>query len=123
MTLVDTSVWIDHLDRSSGALSALLRDEEVLCHVLIIGELACGHLRNRSEILTLLDVLPRVEMVDHSEALGFVETHRLAGTGLGWIDVHLLAAARLARATLWTKDRRLHVAAERVGSAWREGEQ
>ena len=105
--LVDTSVWVDHLRRGDPALSILLSREEVECHPFIIGELACGFLRRRSEVLPLLQRLPRVPMSSHEEVLTFVERHRLMGRGIGWIDAHLLASASLAASRLWTRDRRL----------------
>jgi predicted nucleic acid-binding protein len=111
--LVDTSVWIDHFRRHDSRLAALLDQGQVECHPFVVGELACGWLRQRDEILTLLRVLPEVPIAEHDEAMAFVERHRLSGTGLGWIDVHLLASAHLARTSLWTADRRLRTAARR----------
>lgn len=111
MILVDTSVWVDHLRRGNARLAALLQDAQVACHAFVIGEIACGSLRNRRELLALLGRLPHVEEVSHQEALGFLHSRRLAGRGLGWIDVHLLATAALARLPLWTLDRRLAAAA------------
>ena len=111
MILVDTSVWVDHLRRGNAALAALLRDARVACHPFVIGELVCGTLRNRRTLLALLERLPQVPEVSHDEALGFLHSHRLSGRGLGWIDVHLLAAAALSRLPLWTLDRSLAAAA------------
>jgi predicted nucleic acid-binding protein len=115
--LVDTSVWIDHFRRSDSALTGLLERGEVECHPFIIGELACGNLRRRSEILGLMRELPEVAVVDHDEALAFLDSHRLMGTGLGWIDIHLLASARLTSTLLWTRDRRLATVVHRMGLA------
>ena len=109
--LVDTSVWIDHLRRGNDVLARRLRDGEVWVHPFVIGELACGGLRQRREILSLLASLPHAPLVDHAEALGFLESQALFGRGLGWVDVHLLASARLARIDVWTFDRRLVSAA------------
>lgn len=111
MTLVDTSVWVDHLRRGNSRLAALLEGAEVVCHPWIIGELACGHLRQRREILVLLAGLPQAHPVEDREALAFIETHGLAGRGIGWIDVHLLASAMLGRLDIWTLDRALGRAA------------
>ena len=105
--LVDTSVWVDHLRRGDPALRALLTRAEVECHPFIIGELACGSLQRRSEVLSLLQSLPRVPVGSHDEVLTFVERHRLMGRGIGWIDAHLLTSAALAGSLLWTRDRRL----------------
>jgi hypothetical protein len=88
-----------------------------MCHPFVVGEIACGRLRNRREILPLLQRLPQAPVVEHQDVLGFLESHRLMGTGLGWIDVHLLAAALLARAPLWTLDRALRRAATKIGVA------
>jgi len=112
--LADTSVWIEHLRRGVPALAAALEDDRVLVHPFVIGELTCGRLTRRDEILGLLAVLPHAPTIDHHEALAFVEQHDLAGAGVGWIDVHLLAAASLARAPLWTLDRRLRSVAGRL---------
>jgi len=113
--LVDTSVWIDHFRQGNERLVFLLERESVVTHELIVGEIACGGLRNRNEILALLRALPCVPTVQHSEALSFVEDHRLWGRGLGWIDVHLMASAKLAASVLWTLDRRLAKAGEELG--------
>ncbi|HEY4722930.1 MAG TPA: type II toxin-antitoxin system VapC family toxin [Anaerolineae bacterium] len=107
MILADTSIWVDHFRHNNPKLGALLTEGEVACHPFVIGELACGNLKNRQEILSLLHDLPAVPMIDHDEFLTFVDEHRLAGAGLGSVDVHLLASARLAAISLWTTDRRL----------------
>lgn len=115
MILVDTSVWIDHLRVANVRLAALLYDERVCCHPFVIGELACGNLRRRGEFLSLLGNLPKVTVVSDQEAMRFIEGHRLMGQGLGWTDVHLLASAAAAPAQLWSTDRRLVGAANRLG--------
>lgn len=117
MILVDTSIWINHLRIADRRLAGLLLDGQVMCHPFVVGELACGSLKRRREILALLGNLPRVPGVDNEEVLQFVEAHALMGSGLGWIDVHLLASTRLAGARLWTADRRLVLAARRLGIA------
>ena len=110
-TLVDTSVWIDHLRRGNKQLAALLDEGGVCCHQFVTGELACGTLRNREELLSLLNALPAVPIAAHEEVLGFVSERQLAGRGLGWIDVHLLASALLSNCSLWTLDKTLRSAA------------
>lgn len=114
MILADTSIWIAHFRGTDPHLARWLDAGRVLMHPFVVGELACGNLRNRREVLTLLQALPAVPVATEEEALGYVERHGLMGRGIGWIDVHLLAAAALAgTARLWTADRRLaNVAAD-----------
>lgn len=111
MILVDTSVWVDHLRRGDQQLRSLLDDGHVLCHPFVAGELACGQLRNRSEILSLLSELPNAAVAQHDEVMRLVGGRKLHGKGLGWIDAHLLASALLTHCPLWTKDRALASAA------------
>jgi predicted nucleic acid-binding protein len=113
--LVDTSIWVDHLRQGNTTLALHLQRGEVLCHPFVIGELACGQLKNRGEILALLAALPGTPAATHDEALQFVESNQLAGAGIGWIDVHLLASAKLAGTVLWTRDKRLALLARRLG--------
>lgn len=117
MILVDTSVWVDHFRTADSRLTDLLLDGQVICHAFIVGELACGNLRRRAEVLTLLRSLPQLPGLTNDDALEFLDAHRLAGKGLGWVDIHLLAAAYAFREGLWTKDRRLREAARRLGVA------
>jgi predicted nucleic acid-binding protein len=117
MILVDTSVWVDHLRHGIPRLGDLLNSGEVGTHPFVIGELACGNLKNRKEILTLFSSLPSVHIASQAEALHLVEAHSLPGTGIGWIDVHLLASALLSRTPLWTRDRKLQTAAKALGIA------
>jgi len=113
--LVDTSVWVDHLRRGNAELASRLGNGEVESHLFVIGELACGNLGRRQEILSLLDSLPRVIEAEHDEVLSLVQSRRLNGRGLGWVDVHLLASALLGRTTLWTLDKRLAELAQGLG--------
>lgn len=108
MILVDTSVWIDHLRHNEPRLAQALENDTVLCHPFVIGELACGNLKNRAQLLQLLKNLPGAIIATDSEATAFIETHRLMGRGIGYLDVHLLAATALTdNATLWTRDKAL----------------
>ncbi len=107
MTLVDTSVWIDHFRRRNARLCSLLEAAEVATHPFVIGELACGSFRNRTEVLALLDALPKVACATDADVRGWIESGRLWGCGIGWSDLHLLASARLSRCRLWTLDARL----------------
>jgi hypothetical protein len=113
--LVDTSVWVDHLRRGNRRLASSLERGEVECHRFVIGELACGFLARRSELLSLIGALPGVIEADHLEVLGFIESRRLMGRGLGLIDVHLLASALLSGTSLWTLDKRLAARARELG--------
>ena len=117
MILVDTSVWINHLRASDRQLAGFLLEELVLCHSFVVGELACGALKRRAEILALLRSLPHAPVVDYEEILSFIEAHALIGSGLGSVDVHLLASVCLAGERLWTRDHRLAQAARRLGVA------
>ncbi|MGD0844939.1 MAG: type II toxin-antitoxin system VapC family toxin [Geobacteraceae bacterium] len=108
MILVDTSVWVEHLRSGTIGLEALLNDGQVVCHPFIIGEIACGNLKNRTEILSLLQDLPMASLADDDEVIPFIEDHKLMGKGLGYIDIHLLMSALLTRIPLWTIDKRLH---------------
>ncbi len=116
MVLVDTSVWVVHLrDGNIGRLETLLNEGHVVRHPFIIGELACGNLRNRSEILRLLQTLPMAVHAEHHEVMVLIETRSLMGSGLGFIDMHLLASAILTEVQLWTLDRKLNEAASKLG--------
>ena len=114
MILVDTSVWIDHFRSGVDALANALESDKVMTHPSVVGELACGHLHNRAEVLRLLDELPQAPVGNELAVRVFIERHRLMGRGIGYIDAHLLAAATLAAGgVLWTRDKRLaSVAAE-----------
>ncbi len=116
MILADTSVWVDHLRRSDAALRAALEANEICIHPMVIGELACGNLRNRT-ILVNLQLLPQATVSTHDEALAMIEQHKLMGRGVGFVDVHLLASAKLSKATLWTRDKRLAAVATEFGLA------
>ena len=111
LVLVDTSIWVSHLTRGNNALRALLERGEVSCHPLVIGELACGSIANRAEILSLLQELPQTRVAEHAEVLRFIEARRLSARGLGFIDAHLLASSVLTKVPLWTADKRLREAA------------
>jgi len=111
MTLVDTSVWVNHLRAGSPRLASFLQESLVLTHSYVIGELACGMLKNRSEILALLQALPKAQVADDHEVLHLLESQKLYGAGLGWVDIHLLASAQLTGCGLWTADGALQKAA------------
>lgn len=116
--LVDTSIWVTHLTKGNAALRTLLEAGDILCHLFVIGELACGSIANRDRILSLLQELPLARVAEHDEVLRFIESRQLSGRGLGFIDAHLLASAVLTRAPLWTADRRLREAAAELGVSY-----
>jgi predicted nucleic acid-binding protein len=107
MVLVDTSVWVSLLRDGNAELANLLNDGRVLCHPLIVGELACGNMKDRSVILSFLQLLPLSIEAEHHEVLSFIENNHLMGKGVGYIDVHLLASSILSGVSLWTLDKKL----------------
>ena len=118
MILVDTSVWIDHLRNGNKQLGYLLNGVEVLGHPFVTGELACGNMNNRSEVLELLAKLPTASVATPDETLFLIEQHQLMGSGIGYIDAHLLASVSLtAPAKIWTLDKRLSRVAIELGVA------
>lgn len=125
MILVDTSVWIDHLRSGDPLLARTLENGQILMHPYVVGELACGDLRQREEVLRLLGDLPSVPTATDPEVLDMIERRALMGRGIGYIDMHLLASTVLAAdARLWTRDRRLaRVAAELELAFEKEGQQ
>lgn len=121
MILADTSVWINHLRDTDDSLVALLEHNTVLIHPMIIGELACGTMKNRQSLLALWHNLPAIVMITHNEAIYFLEQNRLMGRGIGFVDVHLLAAVALqGDARLWTHDKQLAQAADDLGLGFAE---
>ena len=121
MILVDTSVWVDHLRRGDAQLVDLLERANVIMHPFVVGEIACGSLRDRSSILDLLQDLPAAAVAEGGEVLGFVERRVLHGKGIGYIDVHLLASVALtAGAKLWTRDKKLRAVANALGCAFQD---
>lgn len=122
MILVDTSVWVEHLRRGLPRLATLLQEGKVLIHSWVIGELACGNLRNRADALELLQGLPAAVVASDQEVLLMIEQHQLMGRGIGYVDAHMLASAKLSHCQLWTQDRRLAVLTEERGLAAPEPE-
>jgi len=114
MVIVDTSIWVTHLRQGNRQLEKLLIDAEVMCHPFIIGELACGNLKNRNEIISLLQSLPMAPTIEFDEFLFFIDRNHLMGKGVGLVDVHLLASAQLSGVPLWTADKRLKSAADNL---------
>jgi hypothetical protein len=119
MVLVDSSVWLDHFRKGHAALAMLLNEASVLTHPFIIGELACGNLKNRDLILGNLADLPSAPLATHEEALNLLHDRRLHGRGIGWVDVHLIASALLSNCPLWTLEENLKQTAASAGVAIR----
>ena len=115
MVLVDTSVWVAHLRKGNIGLESLLNDGLAACHPFVVGELACGNLKNRAEILSLLQTLPSAVQAEHEDVMSFIEKYHLMGKGLGYIDMHLLASAFLSNIPLWTLDKTLEQTAFVLG--------
>jgi len=119
MILVDTSVWIDFLRADDRHLADLLETASVCIHPMVIGELACGTLKNRGQLMSLWRKLPKTREASHDEALYFLEHNALSGKGIGLVDLHLLASTALSESTsLWTRDKRLHLVAETLHMAY-----
>jgi predicted nucleic acid-binding protein len=116
MILVDTSVWIDHFRKGDPGLARLLDKAQVLTHPFIIGEIALGGLKHRKQVLLDLAELPNANPASDDEVLIFIETAGLAGSGVGYLDAHLLASVKLTPdAKIWTRDKKLQAAAEVIG--------
>jgi len=115
MVLADTSVWIQHFRRGEPKLASQLAEGLILMQPFVLGELACGNLKHRAEILSDLQELPSANPASTAETLRLIEDRRLWGCGLGWIDVHLLASALLSDCGFWTLDKRLGRAASELG--------
>jgi len=121
MILVDTSVWIDHLRSGNPLLAKLLDQNCVVMHSMVLGELACGNLQNRRELLQLWQNQDSLQAVSHDEALYFIEQNGLMGKGIGYIDIHLLASVAIAAGVrLWTRDKRLAHVAGKLGYLWED---
>lgn len=119
MILVDTSVWINHLRSGNHRLAELLEQNRVVMHPMVIGELACGNLQNRQQLLQLWQSQDSLQAVSHDEALYFIEQNGLMGKGIGYVDVHLLASVALATGVkLWSRDKRLAHIADELQFAW-----
>ncbi|MBC8413695.1 MAG: PIN domain-containing protein [Nitrospira sp.] len=120
MILVDTSIWISHFRDTNSHLTGLLLNELVACHPFVIGELACGSMKNLKEIISLLEALPQAIAAEHDEILAFIELKKLVGIGIGLIDIHLLASSLLSNTPLWTTDKRLQAAAEKLNTFYKK---
>jgi predicted nucleic acid-binding protein len=114
MILADTSIWINHLDKTDDVMSRLLRDKQIFLHPFVIGEISLGNLKNRSGVLSNLQKLRTISIADHRDVSDLIENSKLFGLGIGYVDCHLLTSAALAKARLWTADKRLAAAAKQL---------
>lgn len=118
MILADTSIWIDHLARGEENLFSLLEAAEIVGHAFVTAELMLGSLADPFGTRTLLQALPQAQIATQDDLLALIDGERLARTGIGFVDAHLLASCRRSGATLWTRDKRLAAQAKRLGCAW-----
>ena len=118
MILVDTSVWIDHFHHSDEDLKDLLLSNQVCIHPFVLGELSCGNISNRKEVLSLLRTLRSIDLVLDEEVFILIEERKLYGKGLGFIDIHLLASAMIHQIPIWTRDKSLKQIAGDLGISY-----
>ena len=119
MIILDISVWIDHARENNAHLFELFKEGRILIHPFMIGEVALGSLRDRDRILASLFKMPRPVVASEEEVLSLIRNRFLAGSGIGYVDAHLLASTRLTPETLlWTRDKRLKPIAEAMGIAY-----
>jgi predicted nucleic acid-binding protein len=118
MIVIDTSIWADHIRQAVAGMTLLLQRGSVLQHPFVTGELALGNPRDREAMIETLDALPQADLVEPSKLLAFAVRNELGGSGIGYVDAHLLCAAYSQRAKLWTRDKRLHAEAERLDLAY-----
>jgi predicted nucleic acid-binding protein len=120
MILADTSVWIDHLRTLNPEMQTLLLNKRILMHPFVIGEIACGTLRDRTALLASLRDLRQSRLATNEEVFELIERRRLWGRGIGWVDAHLLASALLTRCRLWSFDQQLQAAARLLNIDYRQ---
>lgn len=117
MILVDTSIWIDHFRHGDAELRTIIEDDRLLCHPVVIGELALGSLRERQAVMTFLSAQREAFVATHDEVIMMIDQHSIFSMGIGYTDAHLLASTLLdRRSTLWTRDKRLVAAAQKAGA-------
>jgi predicted nucleic acid-binding protein len=111
---------VDHFRKGDKRLAEFLEDNDVVMHPFVMGEIACGSLADRSLILNLLQQLPAAAVAEPEEVLRYIENHNLHGKGIGFVDVHLLSSTAIDGTKIWTRDKRLRNAAEKLGCALQE---
>ncbi|SRR5258708_7194635 len=118
MVLADTSIWIDHFRRGDLRLAGFLDRGDVVMHPFVLGELVLGHVPKIAEMINDLRALPKAVVANPEEVLKFIADRKLPGSGIGYVDAHLLAAAALVPETfVWTRDKRLLAAAQSLSLA------
>jgi len=119
LILVDTSVWVDHIRRPSPELVELIRSRRCLLHPYVLAEIALGNLPDWPARVARLRALPGVTPLPDDALLGLVEELGLQGSGVGFVDAHLLGSCRGRPETLiWSRDKRLASRAESLGIGW-----
>lgn len=116
MVLVDTSVWIDFLRNDNKLLKEFLEKGEVVTHPFIIGELTCGNISKRKHFFQFIEDLPSCVESNHEEVISLIESRKLYGLGVGYVDMHILSSAILSNFPLWTLDKRLSKISKRIHS-------
>jgi predicted nucleic acid-binding protein len=116
--LVDSSIWIDHFRHGDLELTKIIGDDRLLCHPFVVGELALGSLRDRDAVLTFLGAQREAVVATHAEVMVVIDRYSVFSMGIGYTDAHLLTSTLLdRRSSLWTRDKRLMAAAQKVGAA------
>ena len=107
LTLVDSSVWISHFHRPDKRVIELLESSQILTHSAVLGELAAGNMKNRVQVLSDLKMIPIISEIPSAEVMEFIDSRKLHGRGLGWVDIQLLASCIAGGRGLLTEDKRL----------------
>ncbi|THV12306.1 type II toxin-antitoxin system VapC family toxin [Rhizobium rhizophilum] len=117
MILVDTSIWIDHFRYGDAELRKIITDDRLLCHPYVVGKLALGSLRERDAVIAFLAAQREATIATHTEVMTVIDRHSIFSMGIGYTDAHLLTSTLLdRRASIWTRDKRLAAAAQKVGA-------
>lgn len=114
MIVIDANIWIDHFRLSDPHLAELAADRRLRMHPYMIGELALGNFANHAKIIAQLEKLPAANVVSHANLMQFMAVRTLSGTGIGYVDCHLLASTLLMGCKVWTRDKRLANQATRL---------
>lgn len=120
MILVDTSIWADHFNRADAHLIMLNRARKTTIHPFVIGELAAGNLHPWDRAVAALRLFVQAPLIDDDAFYGFIGDHKLMGTGLSFVDLHLLASVRTSGDQLWSRNKRLNEAATRLNCHYTE---